>query len=487
MNSLLLNGITFKEMEKTFFGIGCEIARMLMKETLEIVDKELAESRDKARLRHKGKRRTTIKTLMGEVPVNRAMYKYFNDDGSTEYIYLLDEALGLDTVGLISPNLVEEMLEHVCEMSFREVSRVVSGFTGQRISHQGVWNVVQAVGEKQAEVEERRVKAFKNNELTGSREVPVLFEEADGLWLSMQGKSREKTQKGKKEIKVGIIYEGWRKRYPLSKEYETVGKTVICGFMKAEEFKELRDATIAEKYNTDEIIYRVLNGDGASWIRSGHDMETDIFQLDRYHLSRNMVRSVNDKRARRHIKGWLKLGEIDKALKKINELKHEYGPKEDEVKKLAALEEYINSSKDGVVLYKDRVGVELPAAPEGIEYRNLGTMEKNVDIFAKRMKGAKSWSEKGASNISKIIALKMGEGFKDKIAALVSGKLSERLTERFEKIVEKTRGSVKKAVKKSIYPMRRGGIPFSGSKVTNGRRAIRSLINFKPLSEMTYI
>ena len=54
----------------------------------------------------------------------------------------------------------------------------------------------------------------------------------------------------------------------------------------------------------------------------------------------------------------------------------------------------------------------MPKAPEGIEYRNLGTMERNVDIFAKRMKGAKSWSEKGADNLSKIIALKMGKGFK---------------------------------------------------------------------------
>jgi len=33
--------------------------------------------------------------------------------------------------------------------------------------------------------------------------------------------------------------------------------------------------------------------------------------------------------------------------------------------------------------------MSLPEAPEGVEYRNLGTMERNINIFAKRMKGAK--------------------------------------------------------------------------------------------------
>jgi hypothetical protein len=50
--------------------------------------------------------------------------------------------------------------------------------------------------------------------------------------------------------------------------------------MKPEEFKTLRDTAVAEKYNVDEIQYRILNGDGAAWIRNGHDLETDIFRLD---------------------------------------------------------------------------------------------------------------------------------------------------------------------------------------------------------------
>lgn len=399
MNSLTGNKVTFKEIERSFFEIGCEVAKILMKEFLERLDKDLCKNRNKAELRHKGTRKTSIKTLMGEVPLSRVLYKRFKDDGSTEYVFLLDEELGLDTIGLISPNLVEKVLEHSCEMSYREVSKAVSDFTNQSISHQGVWNIVQAVGEKQEEAEKCMVESFKSNKLSGgSREVAVLFEEADGLWLSIQGKSREKSSKGKKELKIGVIYEGWEKRYPTSKEYKTVEKSAFAGYMKPDEFKSLRDAVVAKKYNVDEIVYRVLNGDGAAWIRNGHDSEMDIFQLDRYHLAKSIIRNVYDKQARRHILRWLKSGEIEKALNKIDSLKYECGGLESEVKKLTNLEDYIKSNIDGIVVYKDRKNVTLPNAPEGMEYRTLGTMERNVNIFAKRMKGGKSWSEKGAND-----------------------------------------------------------------------------------------
>lgn len=167
-------------------------------------------------------------------------------------------------------------------------------------------------------------------------------------------------------------------------------------------------------------------------------------------------------------------------------MKYECGGLESEVKKLTTLESYIKSNIDGIVVYKDRKGITIPMAPEGIEYRTLGTMERNVNIFAKRMKGAKSWSEKGANNLSKIIALKMEKGFKDKIGALISGQFSERFTERFVEAVSSAQAAIKKTVKKSLYPTHEGQIPFSNCKVTNGRKAIRSMFDLKTFSEMVY-
>ena len=486
MTSLILDKLTFKDIERIFFKIGCEVSKFLMQSFLEKMDKDLAEGRNKAELRHKGYRKTSIKTLMGEVELNRILYKRTKDDGSIEHKFLLDEALGFDSVGLISPNLIEKILDYSCEMSYREVSQAISNLTNQPLSHQGVWNIVQALGERQTEIENELIKANRNNELSGKQEAKVLFEEADGIWLSMQNKNRKKKVSRKKELKVSIVYEGWEKRYPSSKEYKTVGKMVFAGYLKPSEMKDLRDAAIAKKYNIDEIIYRILNGDGASWIKNGHDLEIDRFQLDPYHLSKSVVRNVSDKRARKNILRWLKSGEFEKVFKKIEDLKYESGGLEKEVKKLNALESYIKSNIDGIVPYKDRNDILLPLPPEGIEYRCLGTMERQIEAFAKRMKGAKSWSEKGATNLSKIIALKMCDGFKEKLAGLVSGKLPERFTDRFEEEIINTRQNLKKAAKKSVYPLHRGGIPYSNCKVTNGRKVIRNMFDLKPFSELTY-
>ena len=486
MTSLTANDMTFKGLERNIYGLGCRIAVEIFKRTLEQIDQELAENRNKAELRHAGKKQTTIKTMMGEVTFRRNVYKRANGDGRIEYVYLLDEALGFETIGVCSPNLVEKIVELSCQMSYRQVAQAVSELTNQTISHQGVWNIIQNVGQMQEKTEKELVETYKNNGLCGSKEVPILFEEADGIWLSMQGKSRNKKGNGRKELKIGIAYEGWQPRYLSSKEYKTVGKTVYAGYHQAKEFQEIREATIAAKYNVDEIKYRIINGDGASWIKQEHDPEVSIFQLDTYHLSKSITKNVKDKKARNQIKKWLKAGQFDKVYNKIEELKYQCDGLVSEIKKLTDLESYIRNNQEGVIGYKNKAEVELPFPPDGIEYRNLGTMEKNVDLFAKRMKGAKSWSKQGATNLAKIIALKIGENFNAKVAALISGKVSEQLTERFEEAITNTRKTIDRTINKNIYPLHRGVIPFSNCKMTNGRRAIRSLFNMQDFGDLIY-
>jgi hypothetical protein len=199
-----------------------------------------------------------------------------------------------------------------------------------------------------------------------------------------------------------------------------------------------------------------------------------------------VVRNVYDKEARRSILTWLKAGEFAKVFTRIEELKYECGGLEDEVKKLTVLERYINSNIDGIVIYKNRDGIHLPTPPEGIEYRNLGTMERNIGVFSDRMKRGKSWSKDGATNLSKIIALKMVSGFKDKIASLISGKLPERFTERFKEVISSSKISLSRDIKKCIYPMHRGSIPFTSYKVTEFGEEVRKIFNLKTFSELMY-
>ena len=64
-------------------------------------------------------------------------------------------------------------------------------------------------------------------------------------------------------------------------------KPCLRGWRKSKKFHEKREACICKKYDADEIGQRILNGDGGSWIYEPYDPEA-IFQLDRYHVYREM-------------------------------------------------------------------------------------------------------------------------------------------------------------------------------------------------------
>lgn len=69
-------------------------------------------------------------------------------------------------------------------------------------------------------------------------------------------------------MKLAVSYTGWKKRGGSKKEYIIQDKTFCASFNNSKHFKKLVAATVAEKYNIDEIETRILNGDGASWIKT---------------------------------------------------------------------------------------------------------------------------------------------------------------------------------------------------------------------------
>ena len=232
------NGVTFKELEKNIFAWICQIGQNFTKEFLERYDQMLMKQRDKSYYRHKGLRQTTIKTVYGEVTYQRAVYEASNEDGTKRFVYLLDETLELDNVGLISTNMAELLVSGITEMSYRECAAKVSQMTGQGISAMGVWNVIQALGAKVCEEERELVEAHKAGKVHGTKEVPVLFEEADGAYINLQGRDRKSNGQDMAEIKVGIAYDGWKKTG--KDRYELPNKVVVAGFAKAKEFQEYR-------------------------------------------------------------------------------------------------------------------------------------------------------------------------------------------------------------------------------------------------------
>lgn len=205
--------------------------------------------RNRSKYRHKGYRKTTIKTVYGEVEYKRGVYEVTEDDGLKHFVFLLDETLELEHVGFISTNMAEFMVKAVTEMSYRQSTEKVSEMTGQTISAMGVWNVIQALGEKVCREEKELVKEHKAGHIQGETITPVLFEEADGVYVSLQGKDRKQNGQKKAEIKGAIAYDGWKKEG--KDRYKLHEKTAAAGFAKSKEFQEYREAPIAEKFNLD--------------------------------------------------------------------------------------------------------------------------------------------------------------------------------------------------------------------------------------------
>ena len=408
--------IKFNNLEKKIFKFVCNFGCLIIKLILESYDRKIMKARDTKKYRHKGLRKNTIKTVMGEVEYVRAMYEV-EEEGIKKRVYLLDEKLHINTEGKASENLIEKIVETVpITDSYRKAETVLKETTNATLSFEWIRNIVVKIGDKITKKEKEERKMLDKGQLVeGLKQITALFEEADGLWINLQGKDRkERLEKNKKkcekenkkfnpkqkiktELKLHVMYEGWKKD---DKRHSLINKQYIAGMMKPKEIKKLRDARVYQQYDVEKIKLRVVNGDGAKWTK-GITAKGGIYQKDQFHIMQEIVRDV-PKEYRNIIEELVKTKQYDKIEKAIEGLKVELGGEYKAVKKLNTLQSYLSS---GLERYQDIV--EVPEAPEGIEYRNMGTQESQ--IFSKLKKrfcsGRKAFSEHGANALAKICVL----------------------------------------------------------------------------------
>ena len=487
--SLNDNGMTFKDLEKKIYKYACNEACKALTEILEVLDEKLMNERDTKMYRNKGRKQTCLRTIMGDVEYSRRIYEFKLEDGKKATKYLLDEYLGMDTIGNVSINLVETILTNVSELSFRKTAENIKLMCNQEISAQGVWNVVQTVGEKIKEIEDRKIELNDKEALKGEIETPVLFQEQDGVWLSIQGKDKPKGKSKTKELKLAVSYTGWTLRPGSKKEHIVVDKTVCASFDKVKHFKKLTEATIAEKYNVDEIQTRILNGDGAKWIKATCQDQDIHFQLDPFHISQAILRSVSDKKDKKELIALFREGKVDEGLETITKMLILNNDNEKAFNKLAILYDYLVSNRDGLIPYKLRDNIEMPTPPEGIEYKNLGTMEHNIcDVLAQRMKGRKmSWSVNGADNLSKILSEKFSDRLFDTVDKIYRNIIPKEVVASINVSLPLTVFQANKSLKKNkTYKCSNAQLPYSGAATTLGRKIIRDLCGLKSFSDISY-
>ena len=315
-NIVAENEINFNELEKKIYEFVCNLGCNILKEIIERYDEKLQEERDKKMFRHRGLKTDSIKTVLGVVEYKRTIYEY-EENKQKRFVYLLDENLKLSEFGKISENLADKVLNIAVETnSYRDAAEQIMQTLNISISHETVREIVLKAGMKIIEKENEETRLNKKEELvSGKTEIPVLFEEADGLWINLQGKDRKEQverykatceQEGKEyieptsvksEMKLYVSYDGWKegdKRHPL------VNKMYITGFMSSSELEKIRDAKIYQKYNVDKIELRILNGDGASWISQLATKDT-IQQRDNFHIHQEIIRDIQEEEYRRQL------------------------------------------------------------------------------------------------------------------------------------------------------------------------------------------
>ena len=122
--------------------------------------------------------------------------------------------------------------------------------TGLDISAQGVWDIVQKLGQAQEAVVDRHAELAEAHQGVGQIETKILYEENDGVWLKLQGQSRKENGISK-EMKVGIAYDGatWEEGKNGQKRRILDNKVAYASFDTAKEFRRKKEGLLASRWS----------------------------------------------------------------------------------------------------------------------------------------------------------------------------------------------------------------------------------------------
>ena len=262
--------------EEESYREGC--AREQARGRLEELDGELLE-RKPASWSVLGFRERTMVTRFGEVVVRRRLYRDERGLGR----FGLDEHLGWKPRQQSSPSLTESIVALASEAPFRKTVSTVSTLTAGVLSTTTVYRLLEGVGERAIQEEHSRWEScFERGEdvSEGEERADVLYTEADGVWVHLQGEDRTHY-----EVKSGGVYRGWRRTG--EDKYELVGKRVYSHGSQVLPFWEGASLEWARQYALDRVKMVVVGGDGANWIRGGVEhFAPAVYQLDGFHLAR---------------------------------------------------------------------------------------------------------------------------------------------------------------------------------------------------------
>lgn len=212
-----------------------------------------------------------ISTIIGDVTLNR---RYYQHKENLNFVYLLDDFLGLEPHQRIDGSLEEDMLRKASEMSYQ---KTIDSYEDIGIhSRMTVKNIV------------HKHEAKSNDLPTGEkRVVPYIYVEADEDLVAYQDGTNQ-------EIKLVYVHEGFKEKKSEKERSELKITRRFAGRYKdTEELWEDVNYFIEEQYDTSKVKQIYLSGDGAHLIKKGLDYlpSRTKFVLDPFHVSQSLRRA----------------------------------------------------------------------------------------------------------------------------------------------------------------------------------------------------
>jgi len=488
MINITKNAIKFNDLEEKMWKKKMQEGLEELKDQLRMIDNQLLKDKNNEELEVKDFQKTTIKCKFGDLEFYRRRYK-LTKNGKIKMIYLLDIYLELGYSGQYSQSIVELVLKEATEKSYRKTAETIRETTNVSITHTAARKILIDFSKKHIEeIEKEKLKLYEKGFIEGQKETKIIYEESDGIYISKQNRLKnKKARKGKKlksEIKIGIIHEGFEKRY--SNDFRVKNKQMVATIRNAKYFKKLVDMTIGTTYKESSIERIVINADGAGWCKDIAESPKERYQLDMFHIQKKITEAITDKEYKILMSNIVKTNKPKDIFNIIYNYKVEleYDENKEELAKVIELEEYLRNNEKGLLRYQYDLGLsqeEIDKLDE-TEYRNLGTEESQMYCGCrKRMKKNRtSWSDVGAEAMVKVISYIKSNLLDDLITGKMEENIQKELSERIEepKKVKKIKTEkIKYATKNSIL-----------ESLTGFRRLkVKDLLRNKTFNEMRII
>lgn len=461
MNTITKTKEKFNNLEEKVWKQKMNEGLIELKYTLKQIDKALLKNKDNKKLKVKDLQRTTIKCRFGNLEIYRRRYEYTKEDGTKEFVYLLDQYMELGYSGQYSQSIVELVIKEAIEKSYRKTSESIEKITNLAISHVAARKIVLDVVERKIKpLEEKKVDLYNKGIIEGTKEKEIIYEESDGIFISKQDRKNNKLkrkEKLKKEIKIAVIHEGFEKRY--SNDFKIKNKQMVATIGTAGQLKKLVDMTIGTTYAVHKIKKIIINADGAGWCKAIAESPVERYQLDMFHIQKRIREAVTDENYIKLMSGIVKTDKPKYIFNIIYNYKVEleHDKKEEELAKVKELEKYLRNNEEGLLRYQYELGynIEELNKKEETEYRNLGTEESQMFCGCrKRMKKNRtSWSDAGAEAMVKLISYVKSNTIDDLITGELEKKVESEVKSRFPqpiKIKKAKLGKIKTASKNVI-------------------------------------